>query len=273
MLPVLFSVGPLTIYSFGFFLALSYVVATFILWREGRRQGYNEEKLLDLSVISLIAALVGGRAYYVLLNWEFFREDAVSSLFFWQGSFAYHGALVAVVLVGGFFARNWKWPFFQIADIGALSATAALVLGRIGSFLAGLDFGKETGLPWGVTFSNLVGSRHPSQIYEAGVYLAIFVLLYYLYFRNLASANMKSGKVFIIFLILTSLGRGVLEFFRAEILYLGFLPLASFVSILVATASFFALYYFQIRNFRSDFKAFLRTFLVLNEKVMRRLKI
>ena len=72
MLPILFKLGPITIYSFGFFLTLAYLAATFILWREGKRQGYNEEKLLDLSVISLIAALVGGRIYYVLINFHQF---------------------------------------------------------------------------------------------------------------------------------------------------------------------------------------------------------
>src|SRR4030067_2470800 len=103
MLPILFKIGPITIYSFGFFLVLAYLAAAFILWREGKRQGYNEEKLLDLSVISLIAAITGARFYFVLLNWDLFRESPVSSLFFWQGGFAYHGALVAFLLGGRFF--------------------------------------------------------------------------------------------------------------------------------------------------------------------------
>src|SRR3990167_4957649 len=247
MLPILFKLGPITIYSFGFFLTLAYLAATFILWREGKRQGYNEEKLLDLSVISLIAALVGGRIYYVLINWQQFADEPGSILAFWQGyneeklldlsvisliaalvggriyyvlinwqqfadepgsilafwqgGLAYYGALFGILVAGSYFIKMWKWAFFQIADIGSLGAAAALVLGKIGTFLAAMDFGKQTALPWSVNFPGLVGARHPVQLYEATGYLIIFVVLYLLYFRNLASPNMKSGKIFFGFLV------------------------------------------------------------------------
>src|SRR3989304_9511047 len=147
MLPILFKAGPITVYSYGFFLVLAYFAATFILWREGKRQGYNEEKLLDLSVISLISALIGGRIYYVILNSEFFTEDPGSILAFWQGGFAFHGSLITVLLVGTYFIQRWKWSFFQIADIASISAAAAMVLGKIGTFLAGVDFGRSSSLP------------------------------------------------------------------------------------------------------------------------------
>jgi len=112
MIPILFKIGPVTIYSWGFFLVASYLVATFILWREGKRQGYNEEKLLDLSIISLLAALVGGRAFFVLLNWPLFKEEPLSTLSFWQGGFAYQGAFFAVVAAAYFLFRlllPWSW--------------------------------------------------------------------------------------------------------------------------------------------------------------------
>lgn len=50
MYPILFQLGPVTIYSYGFFLALAYLAATYILWREGKKQGFQEEKLIDLSI-------------------------------------------------------------------------------------------------------------------------------------------------------------------------------------------------------------------------------
>ena len=161
MLPILFKAGPITIYSFGFFLTLGYLVAAFVLWREGKRQGYNEERLLDLSVISLVVALVGARAYFVLLHLNLFTEDPLSALAFWQGGFAYHGSLVAVLAVGVYFVRRWKWSFFQIADIGALAASAALVLGKIGTFFAGLGYGRQTRLPLGGKFPGFVCGGDP----------------------------------------------------------------------------------------------------------------
>lgn len=271
MLPILFEIGPITIYSFGLFLTLGYLAATFILWREGKRQGYNDEKLLDLSVISLVAALVGGRIYFVLLNPSLFSEEPINSLAFWQGGFAYHGALIAVLIIGAYFVRRWKWSFFQVADISSLSASAALVLGKIGAFLAGLDFGKETSLPWGVNFPGLIGLRHPVQLYEAAGYFIILVFLLILYYRNLTSSEMKSGKVFFSFLISTSLVRLGLEVFRADSLVVFSIPLALLTSLIIALISIVALYYFHIREFRDDAKRILTGLLGFNTRFLRKI--
>ena len=273
MLPVLLDIGPITIYSFGFFLALSYLVGTFVFWKLGKKQGYNEEKLLDLSIISLIAALAGGHLYFVALNFGLFRDDLVSILYVWQGGFAYHGSLAVVFLVASYFVIKWKWSYFQIADIASLAATASLIIGKVGTFFAGFDFGRVSSLPWSVQFPSLVGQRHPVQLYEALAYTAVFVLLYYLYFRNLASSEMKSGKIFFSFLVLTGLTRAVFEFFRAQSLFVGRLPLASLVSLVVVSLAVVALYYFQIRDLKSDLRVFLGSFLVLNKKVLRGLKL
>src|SRR4030042_6258421 len=106
MFPILFKIGPVTIYSWGFFLVLAYLAATFILWREGKRQGYNEERLLDLSIISLIASLIGGRVLFVILNIPLFQEEPISALYFWQGGFVYQGAFLAVIAASISFIRR-----------------------------------------------------------------------------------------------------------------------------------------------------------------------
>lgn len=273
MLPILFDLGPITVYSFGFFLVLAYFLATFILWREGKRQGYNEEKLLDLSIISLVAALIGGRIYYVILNWNVFVDQPVNIFAFWQGGFAFHGSLLAVLLVGMYFIHRWKWSFFQVADIASIAAAGALVMGKIGAFFAGADFGSVSGLPWALQFPNLIGDRHPVQLYEAGAYFIIFISLYILYFRILGSRNMVSGKVFFTFLITISFARALLEFFRADPHKVFLWPTATIASLIVAAATLFALYYFQIRNLRADISDIIRSLFGINAKIFRRFKL
>src|SRR3989344_5794476 len=122
MYPILLKLGPVTIYSYGFFLALAYLLATYVFWREGKRQGYQEERLIDFSVTSLVAAIVGGRILYSILNFNIFASDPIKILFFWEGGFAYFGSLVAVMICGSFLIRRWRWSFFQIADFGSLAA-------------------------------------------------------------------------------------------------------------------------------------------------------
>ncbi|OGY23129.1 MAG: hypothetical protein A2172_01985 [Candidatus Woykebacteria bacterium RBG_13_40_15] len=272
MFPVLFKIGSTTIYSWGFFLGLAYLAGTFIFWREGKRQGYNEEKLFDFSIFALIAALVGGRALFVILNWDLFRDDQILAFYFWQGGYAYYGALLLVFLISLYLVRVWRWSFFQIADIASLSGLAALSIGSIGAFLAGLNFGKLSSLPWAVTFPSLLGARHPVQLYEATSYFLLFLILYILYFKNLAGTNMKSGKVFFSFLILSSLVQVITAYFHAQITYLGPVPLNSAISGAIAILSIVALYYLQIRDIRNDVRVFLKTLFVLNWRILRRLK-
>ncbi len=253
MYPILFRLGPVTIYSYGFFLAVAYLVATYILWREGKKQGYQEEKLIDFSIANLIAALVGGRLFYALINFHTFQGNLKSILYFWEGGFAYYGSALAVGLVSIYLLRRWRWSILAIADIGALAILGATTFAKIGSFLAGNDYGTLTSLPWGVTMVYLEGKRHPVQLYEVFFTLILFIVLYRFYKKRLtAGANYRSGETFLYFLFWVSLGRFALEFFRGDSTYIGPIKLANIFSLLLAVVSVFSLYFYQYRNFHYD---------------------
>jgi phosphatidylglycerol:prolipoprotein diacylglycerol transferase len=268
MLPVLFQFGSITVYSYGFFLTLAYLAATFIFWREGRKRGFNEERLLDLSLLTLVGALIGGRVLYVLLNWNYFSLEPLQTLFIWQGGFAYFGALLVATVVALYFCRNWKWPAFQIADLGALAGALAFSIGKIGAFLAGTDYGYQTDLSWGVTFPALVGARHPVQLYEAGISLLIFFLLLRVYFKNIEkSGEIRSGVVFFDWLILSGVARFVLEYFRADSTFVGGVKVAQILALVVASIGLVGLYYFGLRNFRTDIRVSLKKVSLFSDRV------
>lgn len=272
MLPILFQVGPIQVYSYGFLLTLAYLAGTFVFWREGRKRGFNEEKLLDLSILTLIGALIGGRALYVLLNWSYFQEDMISVFYFWQGGFAYFGALGVGFFVVLYFVRNWKWPFFQIADLGALAVSLSFSIGKIGSFLAGTDYGTQTDLPFGIVFPNLVGARHPVQLYEAAASLLIFLVLLRVYFNNISkSGEIRSGRVFFDWIIFSALARFFFEYFRADSTYFSGVALAQILSLILASIGLVGIYYFGLRNFRTDLRIFLKRVSGLDFKIRKRL--
>lgn len=256
MHPILFKLGPIIVYSYGFFLAVAYLAATFIFWREGKKRGFKEEKLIDLSVLALLAAIVGGRLFYIFQNWDFFGHNFSRVFAVWEGGFSYYGALAAVFLVGAYLVRVWRWDFFQVADFSALAALAAIFFGKIGSFLSGNDYGSLTTLPWGVSSDFLEGSRHPVQIYEAIFVLVLFVILYRLYHKNLTRlGQLRSGSIFFYFLLFTSVGRLILEEFRGDSKYLGPFRVASLFAFALVIISVFGLYYYQFRNFAADKRA------------------
>ncbi len=273
MLPILFQLGPVTIYSYGFFLTLAYIVGTFILWREGKRQGYQGEKLLDLSLLSLIAALIGGRLYYAAFHFNLFRGELLSILAFWEGRASFYGAFFGVLVVGALLTRRWKWPFFQVADFAVLAGLCAFAIGKVGAFFAGVDFGTLTSVVWAMEFPNLLGSRHPVQLYEAGAAAILFFIFKKAYEDNLKSKEIKSGKIFLLSIILASSSRFFFEFFRADSTYIAGIKSAQIVSFLVAIVALTALYYFKLRNLQKDLESFLKFILSVNSRVLRRLRI
>lgn len=270
MRAILFHLGPIVIYSYGFFLALAYLLASYVFWKEGKKQGYQEEKLLDFSVAALIASIIGGRFFYTLLNFSYFSlpGNFAKIFYFWEGGFAYYGSFFLVLLVGTYLARRWRWSFLQIADIGAIAATLAIVLGKIGSFFAGNDYGTLTKLPWGVIFPNLEGARHPTQLYDSLLFFLLFLGLYIYYKANtLRAYRLKSGAVFFYFLLWSNLIRLFTEQFRGDSTYLGPIKLGSFFALVLALFAIFSLYYFQFRNFKNDSKTISHYFLGIGSRI------
>lgn len=258
MYPILFNLGPLTIRSYGLFLVLAFILGSYIVWKEGKRGGYNEEKLLDFAVVVLVFSLIGARIYYILLNPGVFLEEPLKSFFLWQGGFAFHGALIGGIIGGYIYTRRVKWPFYQIADMTVIAASLGSGVAKVGAFLAGADYGNPTNLPWGVRFIGQVGNRHPVQLYEALYFLIVFFIL-----RSLDKRKQKSGGIFYFYLLLLGFGRLVFEFFRGDSTYLGVVKTAHVASLVLVVIGLVGLYYFSRRDWKTD----LRIILVKWEKV------
>lgn len=255
MYPILFNLGPITIRSYGLFLVLAFILGTFIIWKEGRRSGYNEEKLLDYAVVLLVSALLGARLFYVLFNIGEFAPDPLRIFEVWQGGFVFYGALIGGILGAWYYVRKVKWPFFQIADFTVIAAALAAAIAKVGAFLAGSDYGITTTAPWGVTVIGQLGARHPAQLYEAVYYVFMFYLL-----KMLDRQKKKSGGVFFVYVLLLGAGRWVLEFFRGDSTFIGNFKVAQVVSILLVIVGVVGLYYFSRRDWKADLRSLVLKF-------------
>jgi phosphatidylglycerol:prolipoprotein diacylglycerol transferase len=124
--------------------------------------------------------MVGGRLGYVLFyDFGSYIQRPIEILYIWQGGMSFHGGFAGVVLATLFLCRRRKWNFWKISDLVCATAPIGFFLVRIGNFINGELYGRQTTLPWGMIFpagGNVV--RHPSQIYEAlleGVLLFLIV--------------------------------------------------------------------------------------------------
>jgi len=176
MLPVLFSFGPVTIYSFGVFLALAVFITSYLFWRKGKEEHYNENELFDGFSLSVLFGAFWSRVGFVLLHFDHFGMNVLK----WFDIFSSPGGVILVGLVASTvflyrYAKKQKWNVFQILDFGALAVAGGAAVFWLGSFVAGSGFGNPTSLPWGMTFPGVFDKRHPTQLYA----FLIFVLLYF----------------------------------------------------------------------------------------------
>jgi phosphatidylglycerol:prolipoprotein diacylglycerol transferase len=218
MHPELWQLGPIHIRSYGAMLALAFLVGTFVATREARRLRLDEDKLITVILVTLIASLLGARALYVIEHLGEFRREWGSVFALWQGGLTLYGGLVAGIVAGLLTARRLGLPMWVVADALTPSFALGTMFGRMGCFLNGCCYGRPTTLPWGVTFpiDSYAGAEfgnarlHPSQLYAAFAGLLLFLI-----FWALRTRVRVPGILFWNFIALFALVRVGIDFTRA----------------------------------------------------------
>jgi len=180
MLPVLVSLGPLTIYSYGVFLALGFLVGLFVVWKKGREAYFDEESLYDTVLVTALFALVGARFFYLVTH----PADFGYNVFSWVNLIGRPGFSHLGAIIGGGCGLWWKTKrsrldFFAVADALSPGTTVVTIFGWLGAFLNGTAIGVPTTLPWGITFPGLLEKRHPAQIYALLLTIGLFTFLWW----------------------------------------------------------------------------------------------
>lgn len=223
MFPDLFSIGPLTVHTYGLFLVLGITVGLLVALRLSKSQAMSPQAILDMGFIIILFALLGSRLVYVLMNISYYREHPLDIIKIWQGGLVFSGGLIAVLLVLGWYLRRHHFSFWKIGDIWAPSAAIGQGIGRLGCFTAGCGYGKPTEVKWGVIFTHpdslapLNIPLHPTQLYAALSGFIIFAVLIWLHAKK-----QFEGQVLLWFLILHSTARLFIERFRGD--ERGFIP-------------------------------------------------
>jgi phosphatidylglycerol:prolipoprotein diacylglycerol transferase len=218
MYPEVFHWGVLHVRSYGLLLAVAFLVGTWLGLKEARRLGLDEDKLVTVILVTLIASVLGARALYVLEHVEEFQHQWRSALAIWEGGLTFYGGIVAGTAAGLIAARRMGLPIWTTADALAPSVALGTMFGRVGCFLNGCCYGRPTSLPWGVTYppDSFAGLEfgdvpiHPSQLYFALAGLLMFTALWAMRKRVVIR-----GQLFWIFILMFTVVRIVLDFTRA----------------------------------------------------------
>lgn len=227
MWPVLFRIDGFTFYSYGFMLAVGFLVAAWLGAREAEREGISWQWVFDLTLVLCISAIVGARLVYVITELPWFIKHPREALSLSGGGLSFFGGFGFALATGIAFARRSRVSAWVMADIAAPYVALAYAIARVGCFLNGCCYGTPSELPWAIPRSpqDLI-PRHPTQIYASLGSLAIFAIL-------LAIRRGRHFPGFRMFLYvgLYSVMRFVVEIFRDVPRILGPLSLAQIVCI------------------------------------------
>jgi phosphatidylglycerol:prolipoprotein diacylglycerol transferase len=217
MFPDLFSIGPLTIHTYGLFVAIGFAVAILVAIKVGKTQGIQPERVMDMGFITILCAIVGSRLMYAIVNFSYYKNHLMDIFRIWQGGLIFSGGLITVFLAMGWYLKRHHLSFWKTGDLWAPSIAIGQSIGRIGCFMAGCCHGKPTEMKWGVVFTHphsLAPSNiplHPTQLYASFSGLIIFLVLMVLHAKK-----QFEGQVILWFLILHSTARLLIERFRGD---------------------------------------------------------
>jgi len=224
--PVLFNVGPFEIRYYGVIYALGFIILYFMLkyFVKTKRIQLKLKDIDDLVLYEVIGVVLGSRLVYVLFyNLAYFAANPFEIFAFWTGGLSFHGGLLGGLVAGLIFSRKKKISFYQLGDMAIMPAALALALGRIGNFLNGELVGRITDVPWAVKFKEYDGLRHPSQIYASIKNVIIFITLWVLKDKKFGEKKLPDGFLLWLFVIMYSVFRFIVEFFREPDSQLGFI--------------------------------------------------
>jgi phosphatidylglycerol---prolipoprotein diacylglyceryl transferase len=227
--PILFSIGPLEIRYYGLIYALGFILTLLFLkkYSKAKKLFKHKEHPETLTFYLIIGVVLFARLFEVLFyNLNYYFTNPLEILKIWNGGLSFHGGITGAAIAVWFFAKKYNYSFLKIADLLSIPAALALALGRIANFINAELYGRITTFKWAVKFPNVDGLRHPSQIYES---IKNFIIFFTLLIYNKKERN--PGVIFSLFLILYSVFRFRLEYFREPELYISFLTMGQALSI------------------------------------------
>lgn len=217
--PEIFRVGTFAVRWYGVLFALGFFIGYFIMQHFFKKEGVPIKLLDKLTTYMVVSTIIGARLGHCLFyEPEYYLAHPLEILKIWQGGLASHGASIAIIIGLIIYSRRTKLSFWWVIDrIGVVTALAGAFI-RMGNLMNSEIFGKVTNAPWAFIFakaadpSQSTQPRHPTQIYEAMIYLLSFLILLTIYNKN--NGKPRNGVLISWFMILIFGTRFFIEFLK-----------------------------------------------------------
>ncbi len=231
--PILFSLGPITIYWYGFFMVLSMILGIITAITIAKYYQVSKDQIIDLSFYLIIGGLIGARIYEIFLEFPYYWQYPLEIVKVWHGGLAIHGAIIGGILaLWLFIKKNKGYDFWKLCAIVVPALALGQAIGRWGNYFNQELFGRPTNLPWSIPISLINRNNdfisfeyfHPTFLYESLGSLLIFGVLIFCHYliikRGKGDAQTKKTNHFqatvLIYIILYSVLRFLTEFIRID---------------------------------------------------------
>ncbi len=210
--------GPIAIHGYGLMIAIGLLIFLHLMQKDRRFSILKlAPHITNILIVGIIVGLLGGRILFFIIHPELY-ENFFSFLAFFNGGFSILGCIIALLISLPLYLGYLHVPIIPFLDLVALYAPLLQSISRVGCFLAGCCYGVPTRMPWGITYTAsdsiapLDVCLHPTQLYSSIGLLLIFALLYFL----LQYRFQKDGQLVCLYILLVSLERFIVEFWRGD---------------------------------------------------------
>ncbi len=235
---ILCTIFGLNIYYYGVIMALAIAVGVLVSdWAGTKFFALKKETIIDLAPYLIIFGIIGARLYYCILSYDFYLRFPTEIIAIRHGGISIHGAILGGLIGLWIFAKRHKINPIKLCDVSAIGLSLAQAIGRWGNFFNSEAFGAPTNLPWKLYIAPQYRPIpyqeyqyfHPAFLYESILDVVIFIILLALVKTGKLK---KDGNLALIYLILYSIVRIIVEMFRLDsVKYIFGMPVAIFVSI------------------------------------------
>ncbi|EAC3097948.1 prolipoprotein diacylglyceryl transferase [Listeria monocytogenes] len=240
--PVAIQIGSISVKWYGVIIASAVVIALLLALSEANKRKMDKEIIVDLLIWAIPISIISARIYYVIFEWDFYKNNLGEIVKIWHGGIAIYGALIGAVLTAIIFSRIKKISFWQLADAVAPSLIIAQAIGRWGNFMNQEAHGAET------TRSFLESLHLPdfiiNQMYIDGAYYqptflyeSLWNVLGFIVLLIIRRTKIRRGELFLGYVIWYSFGRFFIEGMRTDSLMWGDFRVSQVLSLLLIVLS------------------------------------
>lgn len=245
---IAFSIGSINIYWYAILIVLAFIIALIILKIKDGKFGIKFSDIFDLSLFVIPISIISARIYYIFFNFEYYVQNPIEILDLRNGGLAIYGGIIGGLITCYVFCKKRKINLLDLLDYIVPCLALGQSIGRWGNFINTEAHGIDTNLPWrmGIYEADKYMEVHPTFLYESIITFALFIIL------SLVSKKRKyKGQITIIYLIIYSFARMIIEGLRTDSLMLGSIRISQLLSLAILIVTLFCRFFYFFDKYKS----------------------